>query len=56
LPLSLACPFFICLFLWLFHSSFAFVSGLSILQGQARDKGKLRMDKSETKANDEWTR
>jgi hypothetical protein len=31
LPLSLACPFFICLCLWLVHSSFAFVSGLSIL-------------------------
>jgi hypothetical protein len=23
--------------------------------GQARDKGKWRMDKSETKANEEWT-
>jgi hypothetical protein len=31
LPLSLACPYFICLCLWLVHSSFAFVSGLSIL-------------------------
>jgi hypothetical protein len=31
LPLSLSCPFFICLCLWLVHSSFAFVSGLSIL-------------------------
>jgi predicted outer membrane lipoprotein len=31
LPLSLACPFLICLCLWLVHSSFAFVSGLSIL-------------------------
>ena len=31
LPLSLACPFFICLCLWLAHSSFVFVSGLSIL-------------------------
>ena len=31
LSLSLACPFFICLCLWLVHSSFAFVSGLSIL-------------------------
>jgi hypothetical protein len=42
LPLSLVCPFFICLCLWLVHSSFAFVSGLSIL-------------KPETKANEEWT-
>jgi hypothetical protein len=66
LPLSLACPFLICLCLWLVHSSFAFVSRLSILHlplsrrrqrrnGQARDKGKRRMDKSETKANEEWT-
>jgi hypothetical protein len=64
LPLSLACPFFIYLCLWLVHSSFAFVSGLSILHlssvffyenGQDRDKGKWRMDKSETKANEEWT-
>jgi hypothetical protein len=31
LPLSLAFPFFICLCLWLVHSSFGFVSGLSIL-------------------------
>jgi hypothetical protein len=31
LPLSLACPFFICLCLCLVHSSFAFVSVLSIL-------------------------
>jgi predicted outer membrane lipoprotein len=79
-PLSLVCPFFICLCLWLVHSSFAFVSGLSILhlalslacpfficlclwlvhsskmkKGQTRDKGKGRMDKSETKANEEWT-
>jgi hypothetical protein len=30
LPLSLVCPFFICLCLWLVHSSFGFVSGLSI--------------------------
>jgi hypothetical protein len=42
LPLSLACPFFIWLCLW--------------LNGQARDKGKWRMDKPETKANEEWTR
>jgi hypothetical protein len=48
LPLSLACPFFICLCLWLVHSSFAFVSGLSILHLPLRDK-------PETKANDEWT-
>jgi hypothetical protein len=44
LPLSLACPFFICLCLWLVHSSFVFVSGLSIplsmKYGQVRDKGK----------------
>jgi hypothetical protein len=31
MPLSLVCPFFMCLCLWLVHSSFAFVSGLSIL-------------------------
>jgi hypothetical protein len=30
LPLSLACPYFICLCLSFVHSSFAFVSGLSI--------------------------
>jgi hypothetical protein len=35
LPLSLACPFFICLCLWLVYSSFAFMKN-----GQARDKGK----------------
>jgi hypothetical protein len=31
LALSLACPFFICVCLWLVHTSLAFVSGLSIL-------------------------
>jgi tmRNA-binding protein len=69
LPLSLVCPFFICLCLWLVHSSFAFVSDLSIphlplslakrqkqmKNGQARDNGKCGMDKPETKANEEWT-
>jgi hypothetical protein len=38
LPLSLACPFFIWLCLWLVHSSFAFVRQMK--NGQTRDKGK----------------
>jgi hypothetical protein len=49
LPLSLACPFLICLCLWFVHSSFAFVSGLSILHLP------LSLACPFSKANEEWT-